>query len=151
MCYNYKIACCPLLMVLCFIITGNAQTMKWQEEDIIEIQNILGYYFDGTTNGNIEALKKAFHKDCKIYSVTDKGDLTFLDQSAFHKAVRDNYKKFKRRNLILSIDITGNTAIAKTRSDYPPFAFIDYLNILKIKDKWLIVNKTSYTVLKSSN
>lgn len=138
-----------ITILLISLIKVNSQTMANQENDLNAITDVINDYFEGTTNGNIVALKRAFHEDCKIYSINESGELVFLDQMSFYEVVLDNYKTFKRKNMLLNIDISGNTASVKTRADYPPFAFIDYLSILKIKGKWKIISKTSYTLTKS--
>lgn len=120
-----------------------------QEEELNLVSQAVHDYFDGATHGDIAALKRAFHADCKIYSITETGDLTFIDQTQFHQVVETNHKTYERKNRILSMDVTGNTAAVKARADYPPFAFIDYLSLLKIKDQWKIVSKTMYTIAKN--
>jgi hypothetical protein len=45
---------------------------------------------------------------------------------------------------IVSIDMTGNEAVAKVADLYLGFRFTDYLSLLNIDGNWVIVNKTFY-------
>ena len=47
----------------------------------------------------------------------------------------------QRTNEILSIDIEGLAAVAKTELMWPNVRYIDYLSLLKIDGEWRIVNK----------
>lgn len=47
-----------------------------------------------------------------------------------------------KRNAIVSIDITGNAAVAKTDLVWPGIHYVDYLSLLKVGGRWLIVHKT---------
>ena len=125
-----------------------AQSMEHSESDLNGVRGTIDNYFIGTTNGDLDALKEAFHQDCRIYSIPESGELTYLDQPSFHSVVLANYKKDKRKNQILFLDITGNTAFAKTRADYSQFAFLDYLTLLKIDGKWKIVSKSTFNLAK---
>lgn len=49
---------------------------------------------------------------------------------------------------INDINITNNTAGVRLEIDFPNRTFIDYLNLLKINDEWLIVDKIYYTIMK---
>ena len=41
----------------------------------------------------------------------------------------------------LSLDINGNTAVAKVRDGYLSLIFVDTLSFLLVDDQWLIYNK----------
>ena len=45
---------------------------------------------------------------------------------------------------IVSIDMTGNEAVAKVEDLYLGFRFTDYLSLLNIEGTWVIINKTFY-------
>jgi hypothetical protein len=45
---------------------------------------------------------------------------------------------------IVSIDQTGDEAMAKVADLYLGFRFTDYLSLLKVDGNWVIVNKTFY-------
>ena len=47
----------------------------------------------------------------------------------------------QRRRWIESIDVTGDTAVAKIILDYPSVRFTDYMALSRIDGRWVIVNK----------
>ena len=42
---------------------------------------------------------------------------------------------------ISSVDITDNAASVKVIETYPKSIYVDYLNLLRLNGKWIIVNK----------
>ena len=40
-----------------------------------------------------------------------------------------------------SVDLAGTCAVAKVESDFGDYGFVDYLSLLKIDGRWVIVNK----------
>ncbi|MGB5822149.1 MAG: nuclear transport factor 2 family protein [Saonia sp.] len=135
---------CNLLVLAILIIITTANVQDMEEEINIPIQ----YYFEGTANGDIEKLKKGFHPECKIYFVDSTEKMAFYTQSEFHDLVKKNHGKAKRINKLIYVDRSNNTALAKTRSDFPTFYFIDYLILLQIEGSWKIVSKSTTTYKK---
>ena len=45
---------------------------------------------------------------------------------------------------IVSLDIAGDTAVARVRDDYLGMTFLDTLSFLKTDDRWQIYNKLFY-------
>lgn len=120
--------------------------MKQDEQGV---KKAIQYYFDGTAHGDIEALKKGYTPDCKIYFVNDKGDIDFYTQGQFHQIIRETHaKKMERINQLISFEIYEHMATAKVRSDYPTFYFVDFLTLLKSKDEWKIVAKATVRATK---
>ena len=145
---NKKVLWLISLIILVIINQTNAQKKENMEGTLGQIRETVDGYFIGTTDGKIDELKASFHPDCKIYSIDESGKLTYLTQEQFYQVVLDNYEKFKRKNQILSIDVAGNTAAVKTRADYPSFAFVDFLTLLKIEGHWKIVSKSTFRIDK---
>ncbi len=51
-------------------------------------------------------------------------------------------KSLERRDEIVSVDIAGPTmAFVKVKCQIPPRYFHDYLNLLKVDGRWLVVQK----------
>jgi hypothetical protein len=42
---------------------------------------------------------------------------------------------------VLSLDVAGNTAVARVRDDYLGLTFLDTLSFIKVDDQWRIYNK----------
>lgn len=67
----------------------------------------------------------------------------------FFKKVMKPGPKQNRKTKIASIDITGNAAQAKLEIEYETFAFIDYMNLLKVDGEWKVVSKIFYRKQKN--
>jgi Putative lumazine-binding len=99
-------------------------------------------YFEAHATGMGEHIEQAFHPQARIQSVKD-GKLASLTRDEFTARFSgkpaDDEAKRKRR--IASIDIAGDAALAKVELDYPDVRFVDYLSLLKLDGKWVVVNK----------
>ncbi|MCX7272408.1 MAG: nuclear transport factor 2 family protein [Burkholderiales bacterium] len=106
-------------------------------------------YFDGLYEGDADKLASVFHETSALTWEQD-GKVTVLARDAWLDAVRTR-PSAKSRNLvrddaILMLDQSGPaTAFVKVKCQIPPRYFHDYLNLLKIDGKWIIVQKI-YTV-----
>ena len=133
-----------LLIVLFFggVISIKAQTENRQSE-IAQIEETLMKYIDGTANGETEKLKKAFHPDFNLYTISNDS----LRVRSGKKYV-DNVKEGKKSNRIgriISIDYENDAAIAKAEIMIPNWRiFTDYFLLMKYEGSWKIVQK-SYT------
>ncbi len=111
------------------------------------IQQTVQYYFDGLYLSDIEKLKKAFHPNAQVIGYF-QGTLLFNSLEQFLEFVKatpapsESVEKYDMR--IVSIDMTGNEAVAKVADLYLGFRFTDYLSLLNIDGNWVIVNKTFY-------
>ncbi len=111
------------------------------------IQQTVQYYFDGLYHSDIEKLKKVFHPNAQVIGYF-QGTLLFNSLEQFLEFVKatpapsGSGEKYDMR--IVSIDMTGNEAVAKVADLYLGFRFTDYLSLLKIDGNWVIVNKTFY-------
>jgi hypothetical protein len=99
-------------------------------------------YFQGHATGDGQYFRKAFHAEAKLFWVKD-GALAQKTSAEFAagaagKPADDEAKRVRR---IALIDISGDAAIAKVELDYPSGPFIDYLSLLKLDGRWVIVNK----------
>ena len=99
-------------------------------------------YFQGHATGNGDFFRKAFHPDAKLFWVKD-GALAQRTSAEFAagatgKASDDEARRVRK---IAMIDIADDAAIAKVELDYPDMSFIDYLSLLKLDGKWVVVNK----------
>jgi protease I len=56
--------------------------------------------------------------------------------------------KQNRKTSISYINVTGTAANARLEIAYPDFAFIDYMNLLKVDGEWKIVSKIFYKKTK---
>jgi aldose sugar dehydrogenase len=103
-----------------------AQTEKEQVNAIIEI------YFDGWATSDTVKVSKAMHSSCHLKYFRD-GKFVDVNKNAY----LGNFGSPKPRNAaiktsILSTDITGNIAQAKTKIETDKAIYIDYFNLIKI-------------------
>ncbi len=119
--------------------------MDEEYKDLELIVETVTDYFLGMYESDIERLKRAFAEEALVigYYQGFKSFLT-LDQFAdFVKGApvpKENGEPYDMK--IVSLDITVNVAVVKVEDLYQGLKFTDYLSLLKIEEKWLIVNKT---------
>jgi Putative lumazine-binding len=99
-------------------------------------------YINAHATGNPDYIRKAFFPDAKIMAFRD-GKLLNLSVEEF--ASRFSGKpagdESQRKRRIDSLDITGNTGVARIVLDYPDTTLTDYMSLLKVDGEWKIVNK----------
>jgi hypothetical protein len=110
-----------------------------------QIRNTIQTYFDCMYESSAEKTHAAFHPNAKITGYLDDGlhQMTVSDFANFVVSQKPSPKEKGEptRLDILSIEIAGNTAIARVRDDYLGMTFIDALSLLKVDGKWSIYNK----------
>ena len=98
-------------------------------------------YIDGTANGEPEKLKKAFHPDFNLYTVSND-TLRVRSGEKYVSNIKEG-EKSNRIGRIISIDHENDAAIAKVEIVIPNWRiFTDYFLILKYEGSWKIVQKS---------
>lgn len=132
-----------LILFLLSSLMGNAQTTDSKSE-IEQITATLMDYIVGTANGEPERLKKAFHPDFNLYTVTTEDSLRIRSGEKYISNIKEGQKS-NRIGRIISVDYEKDAAIAKVEIVIPNWRiFIDYFLLLKYEGSWKIVHK-SYT------
>lgn len=110
-----------------------------------QIRTTIQTYFDCMYESSAAKTRAAFHCNAKItgYLGDRLHEMTVNDFAEFVASQQPSAKEKGElaRLEILSLDITGNTAVAKVRDDYLGLTFMDTLSFLKTDDKWSIYNK----------
>ena len=131
-----------IALILGGVISVKAQTENIQSE-IAQIEETLMNYIDGTANGETEKLKKAFHPDFNLYTISNDS-LRVRSGKKYVNNVKEG-KKSNRIGRIISIDYENDAAIAKAEIVIPNWRiFTDYFLLMKYEGSWKIVQK-SYT------
>lgn len=134
-----------LTISLFFLLAGvqaTAQTANSKSE-FEQITATLMDYIDGTGNGEPEKLRKAFHPDFNLYTVTQ--DTLWIRSGEKYIANVKAGEKTSRIGRIISIDYEKDAAMAKAEIVIPGWRiFTDYFLLLKYQGSWKIVQK-SYT------
>jgi len=110
-----------------------------------QIENAIRTYFDCMYESNAEKAHRAFHPNAKITGYLEDGlhEMTVTDFANFVESQLPSPKEKGEpaRLDILSIDIAGNTAVARVQDDYLGMTFLDTLSLLKEEGTWSIYNK----------
>lgn len=107
------------------------------------IENVIQDYFQGYQNADVELIKNAFHPDTRLLTI-DQGKLDVTEMTSWLKNLEDRHSRGDIRVgklTIESIDVTNEAAVVKLKIRFKTFEFTDYLSLLKINEKWLIVGK----------
>ena len=110
-----------------------------------QIRQSLRTYFECMHESSAEKTHAAFHPNARITGyLRDKLLELSVEEFADFVASQQPSPQEKgetSRTEILSIEIAGNTAIARVRDEFIENTFLDTLSYLKIDGKWGIYNK----------
>lgn len=131
-----------LLVAITVSLSVNAQT----ETELIT--DTINDYIEGTSFGNQDQVRSAFHSDLNLYSIRN-GKLRVWFGQDYINGITEG-KATGRTGEILSIDYENDVAIAKAEIIIPnrDAPFIDYFILANIEGKWTIIHK-AYTVKTS--
>ncbi len=129
-----------ILGIMFIIVKPAAAQDPISEEATVRVP--LENYLKGHATGDSTYFKKAFHPEAKLFWIRDgkftqRTSATYIS-GASGKPADD---EAQRKRSIASIDITGNSAVAKIMLDYPNALVTDYMSLLKVDGEWKIVNK----------
>ncbi|HYD26422.1 nuclear transport factor 2 family protein [Brevundimonas sp.] len=99
-------------------------------------------YLRGHATGLADEFRPAFHPDAQLWGMRN-GTLIRMtsDEYISRASGAPAADEAQRRRWIESIDVTGDTAVAKIVLDYPTVRFTDYMSLSRIDGRWVIVNK----------
>ncbi len=122
-------------------LAGYVAENRAESTDEAAIRETVQAYFDGMMQGEPERLQVAFHEDAYLIGITRDGltRIPFKEWSSRMTRPIPNADQFHNR--IVSVDVSGLAALAKTDLDWPSVHYVDYLSLLKIDGEWKIVNK----------
>ncbi len=131
------------LIIFFATLTLSAQIDN-QDPVIKDISTTINHYIEGTSNGQPDRLRKAFHPDFNLYSVNKDNGLKIWEGEDYVSGIKVG-KKNNREGRILDIDYENDAATAKVEIKIPGWKiFTDYFLLLKYEGSWKIVHK-SYT------
>ena len=132
------------ILFLCLIMlmgsaSLNAQTPN-EKTEIEQITATLIDYIEGSTNGQPDRLKKAFHPDLNLYYTKDSEIQTWSGKDYIEDTKEG--KPTGEVGKIISIDYENDIAVAKVQISYEDKTpYIDYFMLAKAKDQWTIIHK----------
>ncbi|MEM8558586.1 MAG: nuclear transport factor 2 family protein [Bacteroidota bacterium] len=133
-----------LLLLLSLLLASPvfAQDMV-DQADFEGVRAALDLYLQGHATGNGDFMREAFHEDAKLFWIVD-GEVrqrTATEFAGFFNG-EPAPDEAERERRIVSIEVTGDAAIGVIELDYPTVKFVDYMSLLRVGDRWLIVNKS---------
>lgn len=109
------------------------------------IQQTIQTYFDGMYESSAEKTRAAFHPNATITGYLDDGlhEMTVDDFAVFVASQTPSASEqgTPPRLNIVSVDVSGETAIARVRDDYLGMTFLDSLSLLFADGRWQIYTK----------
>lgn len=107
------------------------------------ISAVVHLYVDGMAFANEGALRKAFHPDAAIIG-NYKGALEWTTRDGFIKSILEVGAAppgTQPEMDVQMIDLSGGAATVKVVDSFAGERFTDYLSLVKIDGRWVIVNK----------
>jgi hypothetical protein len=107
-----------------------------------EIKATVELYFAGHATGDGTYWRRAFHPVAVLYWVKDGALATRpLDEFVAGATGKPAPDEDKRGRKITLVDVAEDAAVVKVELDYPDVKFVDYLSLLRVEGRWVIVNK----------
>lgn len=110
------------------------------------IRAVIRDYLEGMIYGQADRLQSAMHPLC-MQAGHYKGNYEFFPRDEFIEALKSEKMEapgtpYKAE--IISIDVTGDVAVAKVNDDCFGTSFTDYLTLIKHEGRWQIVMKAFF-------
>lgn len=108
------------------------------------ISAVVHLYVDGMAFANEGALRKAFHPNASIVGNSEGGAVEWLTRDAFIATVATQGPAPPETQPLMEVEmihITDDAASVKVVDEFAGARYSDYLSLLKIDGRWLIINK----------
>lgn len=107
-----------------------------------KVRVVVEQYLHGLKFNDVPSLQRAFWPEAKLMFLNPDQTMGQLTQADWYKGFAANAGKEEAGDLkITTIDVTGDIASVKVTETYAKSVYIDYLNMLRVNGKWMIVNK----------
>ena len=129
------------LFVLCTLLVGFALARP-SSSDLDDVMVPLELYMQGHATGNGDYMQQAFHPDAKLFW-TEDNELAQRPSPEFADLFNGGpaQDEANRQRRVVSVDISGDVAVAKIELDYPRVFITDYMTLIRVGDEWKIINK----------
>lgn len=111
-----------------------------------KITQTIETYFEGWMTGDTTKLGAAMHRTCQLKNIKDD-DVIIFDRSTYLGFFKPRPRRKNAGGEIIDIDITDQTASAKCEIHTEERLYTDYFNMMKLKDRWYIVDKIASSKL----
>ena len=133
-----------LIVTSAALLAAGAADLSARWADEAAIRQTVQYYFDGGKNRDSLTLRKAFHPEARMLFVRD-GKLTVVPVGEYITRVGSDRLEpgevDSTERKVVSVDVVGDAAVAKLKLKRPDALLTDYMSLLKVDGRWLIVNK----------
>ncbi|MFX0115933.1 MAG: nuclear transport factor 2 family protein [Candidatus Hodarchaeota archaeon] len=127
-------------------------TSDLKNPEIQEIRKAVQVYLDGIAQCNYDKISQVFHPKAQIFALSQE-KLRILPATAWKdycEKTDPSNQKFSAE--IVSIDNVGTAAAVKVLINVEGpngiFDFTDFYNLLKLDNKWKVMNKTFHSDIK---
>jgi hypothetical protein len=115
------------------------------DDPIAALLDVLGDYFDGLYEGDVEKLTGVYHERARLYCATDPA-LLELDVPAYFDIVKNRPSPASRQDgrfdRVVQVSVpTPTTAHARVECAYLPKRFTDDLTFVHTESGWKIIAK----------
>ncbi|MGY5853464.1 MAG: nuclear transport factor 2 family protein [Candidatus Thorarchaeota archaeon] len=117
------------------------------ENEFDNIKDTVQLYFDAVTNRTYESILESWHPEARM-SFIREGEIDSVPRSFWENYCKQPIPEDQKGTCeLLSVDIAGNAAAARTRltreTPTSTMVYTDYLTLLRQEDgKWLIISKS---------
>lgn len=110
-----------------------------------QIETAIQHYFDGLYEGNVERLAQVFHPQASLFMASE-GGMVVVPVPEWFERVRGRpspaAQELQRSDRIVMVDLLGPAnAMVKVECQVAPKAYTDYLSLILIDGRWMIVAK----------
>jgi len=148
------------LSSLCLLVACTSTTKlqsqrnidKITDQDIVDREKItetIETYFEGWMTGDTTKLGTAMHRTCQLKNIKDD-DVIIFDRATYLGFFKPRPRRKNAGGEIISINITDDTAAAKCEIHTEERLYTDYFNMMKLKDRWYIVDKIASSKLRET-
>jgi len=109
-------------------------------QDVEQITSVINNYFEGWMTGDTTKLGQAMHQTCQLKNIKDDGVIIF-DRATYLGFFKPRERRENAGGRIISIDVTDDIGSAKCEIFTETRLFTDYFNLMKVADRWYIVDK----------
>jgi hypothetical protein len=106
------------------------------------IEDTIRHYFRSGDENDASELEIAFHPTLGMYWVGKDGSVEELDRRTWAERLRSATSRQPATvRRIVSVDVTGDAAVARLHSEFPTHQFDDLVSLLRVGGRWRIVLK----------
>jgi hypothetical protein len=116
-------------------------------KEIRGIEETIGFYERGGTEGKPELVAKAFDPSATMKFARDGALVDVPIAQYFAEYIKPGEQQ-QRQLFIDAIHVRESAASARLTIDYATHQYIDFFNLLKIDGRWLIVSKIFHKITK---